>query len=84
MPVVGIGAGPHCDGQILVAPDVLGLLQGPSPKFSKSYDNLAERSIKAFTSYSAEVKNAQYPDPAHSYHMKPGESQKLQTLLEKP
>jgi len=83
VPVVGIGAGPHCDGQILVAPDVLGFLQGPSPKFSKSYDNLAERSIKAFTAYSAEVKNAQYPDPAHSYHMKPGEHEKLQTLLKK-
>jgi len=84
VPVVGIGAGPHCDGQILVAPDVLGLLQGPSPKFSKSYDNLADRSIKAFAAYSAEVATGQYPDDAHSYHMKPGEHKKLQTLLEKP
>jgi len=84
VPVVGIGAGPHCDGQILVAPDVLGLLQGPSPKFSKRYDNLAERSIKAFAAYSAEVESCQYPDRAHSYHMKPGESERLQTLLEEP
>lgn len=84
VPVVGIGAGPHCDGQILVAPDVLGLLQGPSPKFSKSYDNLAERSIKAFTAYSNEVANGQYPDAAHSYHMKSGQFERLQGLLEKP
>jgi len=84
VPVVGIGAGPHCDGQILVAPDILGLLQGPSPKFSKSYDNLAERSIKAFAAYSAEVATGQYPDPAHSYHMKPGESERLKALLKKP
>lgn len=84
VPVVGIGAGPHCDGQILVAPDVLGLTQGPSPKFSKHYDNLAGRSIKAFAAYSAEVQNAQYPDPPHSYHMKPGEAERLQTLLKKP
>lgn len=83
VPVVGIGAGPHCDGQILVAPDVLGLLQGPSPKFSKNYDNLAERSIKAFAAYSSEVQNRQYPDAAHSYHMKAGESARLQGLLEK-
>ncbi|UCE49371.1 MAG: 3-methyl-2-oxobutanoate hydroxymethyltransferase, partial [Phycisphaerales bacterium] len=84
VPVVGIGAGPHCDGQILVGADVLGLTQGPSPKFSKHYDNLADRSIKAFTAYSSEVRNGQYPDAAHSYHMKPGEAEKLQSLLEKP
>lgn len=84
VPVVGIGAGPHCDGQILVAPDVLGLLQGPSPKFSKNYDNLADRSIKAFAAYSAEVENGQYPNAAHSYHMKSGEPERLQALLEKP
>jgi len=83
VPVVGIGAGPHCDGQILVAPDILGLLQGPSPKFSKSYDNLAERSIKAFAAYSTEVAGGQYPDATHSYHMKPGESERLQALLDK-
>ena len=82
VPVVGIGAGPHCDGQILIAPDVLGLTQGPAPKFSKNYDNLAERSIKAFAAYSAEVANGQYPDATHSYHMKPGESERLQALLE--
>jgi 3-methyl-2-oxobutanoate hydroxymethyltransferase len=84
VPVVGIGAGPHCDGQILVAPDVLGLTQGPSPKFSKNYDSLAERSIKAFAAYSSEVQNRQYPDAAHSYHMKSGECERLQALLEKP
>jgi len=83
VPVIGIGAGPNCDGQILIAPDVLGLTQGPSPKFSKNYDSLAERSIKAFAAYSSEVQNDKYPDAAHSYHMKSGESERLQALLEK-
>jgi len=83
VPVICIGAGPNCDGQILIAPDVLGLIQGPCPKFSKSYDNLAERTIKAFTAYNSEVENQQYPDAEHSYHMKSGELERLRDLLEK-
>ena len=39
VPVIGCGSGPGCDGQILIAPDILGLTQGPSPKFAKSYSN---------------------------------------------
>ena len=81
IPTICIGAGPHCDGQILIAPDILGLVQGPCPKFSKSYDNLAERTVKAFESYNSEVENQQYPDAEHSYHMKSGELTRLQELL---
>jgi len=45
VPVIGCGSGPGCDGQILIAPDILGLTQGPRPKFAKSYGNLAEKTI---------------------------------------
>jgi len=81
VPVIGCGSGPGCDGQILIAPDILGLTQGPRPKFAKSYGNLAERTIEAFDAYSKEVQSGQYPDKEHSYHMRSGEMEKLQELL---
>jgi 3-methyl-2-oxobutanoate hydroxymethyltransferase len=81
VPVIGCGSGPGCDGQILIAPDILGLTQGPSPKFAKSYSNLAEKTIEAFSTYCQEVRNGRYPDKQHSYHMKPGELERLKELL---
>jgi 3-methyl-2-oxobutanoate hydroxymethyltransferase len=81
VPVISCGSGPDCDGQILIAPDILGLTQGPSPKFAKSYDNLAERTIKAFDAYADEVEKGRFPDNEHSYHMKSGEFERLQKLL---
>ena len=82
VPVISCGSGPDCDGQILIAPDILGLTQGPSPKFAKSYDKLAERTIKAFNDYADEVEKGSFPDTGHSYHMKSGEFERLQKLLE--
>jgi len=81
VPVIGCGSGPGCDGQILIAHDILGLTQGPSPKFAKSYGNLAEDTIDAFKAYCKEVKTGQYPDSEHSYHTKSGELDRLQRLL---
>ena len=81
VPVIGCGAGPGCDGQILIAPDILGLVQGPSPKFSKSYGNLADGTIEAFKKYAEEVESGEFPDRDHSYHMKKGEFERLEELL---
>jgi len=81
VPVLGCGSGPGCDGQILIAPDILGLLQGPSPKFSKSYGNLAAAVIEAFKKYADDVKTGKFPDAEHSYRMKKGEFDRLQQLL---
>jgi len=81
VPVIGCGSGPGCDGQILIAPDILGLTQGPSPKFAKSYGSLAKETIEAFNAYTKEVQSCQYPDAEHSYHMKSGELERLQQLL---
>ncbi len=83
VPVISCGSGPGCDGQVLVANDILGLTQGRGPKFAKSYDNLSERTIAVFETYAKEVADEKYPDAEHSYHMKAGEYEKLQKVLEK-
>ncbi|MHC4125661.1 MAG: 3-methyl-2-oxobutanoate hydroxymethyltransferase [Planctomycetota bacterium] len=82
IPVIGCGSGPGCDGQILIAPDILGLTQSPGPKFAKKYGNLGRETIKAFENYSAEVRAGQYPSSEYSYHMKSGEQKRLQKLLD--
>jgi 3-methyl-2-oxobutanoate hydroxymethyltransferase len=81
VPVISCGSGPGCDGHVLITPDILGQTQGPSPKFAKSYADLANTTIDAFNTYAKEVQAGQYPDKDHSYHMKPGELERLQQLL---
>jgi len=81
VPVISCGAGPSCDGQILIATDILGLTQGPSPKFARSFDHLAERTIEAFNTYAKDVHDGRFPDSGHSYHMKPAQLEQLQELL---
>jgi 3-methyl-2-oxobutanoate hydroxymethyltransferase len=81
IPVIGCGSGPGCDGQILIAPDILGLTTGIIPKFAKNYSNLADDIIQAFNKYGKEIESGTFPDNAHSYHMKAGELDRLQELL---
>lgn len=66
IPTIGIGAGPHCDGQVLVLPDLLGLNEGFAPKFLKKYGNLAADARNAVASYGEEVRSGKYPDVEHS------------------
>lgn len=73
----GIGAGVHVDGQLTICSDLLGLFQAFTPKFIKKYENLAERSIKAFSEYVQEVRNSQFPEEQHTYKMVDGEYEKL-------
>ncbi len=81
VPVISCGSGAGCDGQILIAHDILGLTTGRKPKFAKSYANLADATIKAVTQYAAEVRARKYPDKDHSYPMKPGQLDRLKQLL---
>ncbi len=67
VPTIGIGAGPHCDGQVLVTNDLLGLFEKFVPSFVKQYVNLAPEIKKAVTSYISEVGSGSFPGPEHSF-----------------
>jgi 3-methyl-2-oxobutanoate hydroxymethyltransferase len=67
IPTIGIGAGPHCDGQVLVLHDVLGLFERFLPKFAKQYTNLKEEAIHALRLYKEEVEKGIFPSQDHSY-----------------
>ena len=67
IPVIGIGAGPHCDGQVLVYHDVLGLFRRFVPKFVKQYVQLREPIVEAFRTYVREVQAGLFPDVEHSF-----------------
>jgi 3-methyl-2-oxobutanoate hydroxymethyltransferase len=67
IPTIGIGAGPDCDGQVLVLHDMLGLNEGFSPKFLKRYAGLAAEVRAAAARYAAEVRDGSYPGPDHSF-----------------
>jgi 3-methyl-2-oxobutanoate hydroxymethyltransferase len=77
IPVIGIGAGPHCDGQALVIHDLLGMVKGHKPKFVKQYTDLAAQIEKAVGEYRNEVKERIFPGQEHSYKMKEEEAAKL-------
>jgi 3-methyl-2-oxobutanoate hydroxymethyltransferase len=67
IPTIGIGAGPACDGQVLVLHDMLGLNDRFSAKFVKKYAALAEDVREAVRRYAAEVREGRYPGPEHSF-----------------
>ena len=67
IPTIGIGAGPNCDGQILVCHDMLGISSGHVPKFVKQYAQLRENANAGLRNYLDEVQNGTFPDKSHSY-----------------
>ncbi len=67
IPTIGIGAGPHCDGQVLVLHDMLGLNDGFRPKFLKPYAALADIVRSAVGAFASEVRGGQFPDAEHSH-----------------
>lgn len=67
IPTIGIGAGVHCDGQVLVIHDLLGLNPNFQPRFVKSYANLAQATQTALQDYAKEVRGKSFPEPKHSF-----------------
>ena len=80
IPTIGIGAGPGCDGQVLVIHDLVGLYDRFTPKFVKQYARLSDSIAAALGQYKTEVESRAFPGEAHSFTMKSEEMDKLLQL----
>ena len=67
IPTIGIGAGPDCDGQILVSADMLGLITDFHPRFVRRYESFADRALDAARAYAADIKSGDFPNESESY-----------------
>ena len=81
IPTLGIGAGIHCDGQLLISGDMLGLVEAFTPRFVKKYTNLSDLITKAISEYVSDIKEMQFPEEKHTYRMREGEAEKLEEFL---
>jgi len=82
VPTIGIGAGPDCDGQVLVYHDLLGLTEGRAPRFVKRYGELATTIRGALKTYADEVRGGEYPAPEHTYAMPEEELELFESTTE--
>jgi len=81
IPVIGIGAGPATDGQVLVFHDLLGIHEGHAARFVKRYAEVREQMVAGVRAFAEEVRSRRYPEPAHGYTMAPDERERLCGLL---
>jgi 3-methyl-2-oxobutanoate hydroxymethyltransferase len=84
VPVIGIGAGPTTDGQVLVFHDLLGIYDGHAPRFVKRYGKVREQMIAGVRAFADDVRARRYPEPEHGYTMAPDEVERLHNLLGDP
>jgi 3-methyl-2-oxobutanoate hydroxymethyltransferase len=81
IPIVGIGAGPHVDGQCLIVHDMLGMFEAFTPKFVKKYASIGEQIVAALKDFNQDVARGGFPAPEHCYKMPEAEVRKLEELL---
>jgi 3-methyl-2-oxobutanoate hydroxymethyltransferase len=81
IPVIGIGAGPATDGQVLVFHDLLGIRDGLGARFVKRYANLQQEMNDGITAYAEDVRSRRYPGPEHTYSIDPDELVELHARL---
>jgi 3-methyl-2-oxobutanoate hydroxymethyltransferase len=84
IPVIGIGAGPSTDGQVLVLHDLLAIHEGFKPKFVKQYASIGEEMVRGLTAYVEDVRSRAFPGPEHSYGIAPEELDRLKAALGDP
>ncbi len=83
IPVLSIGAGPGCDGQLLIVSDLIGQFQAFTPKFVKRYCDVAGIVTEAMKNYCDDVRKGAFPEDVHCYKMIEGEADKLREMLKK-
>ena len=81
IPVLSIGAGPYCDGQLLIVSDLIGQFQAFTPKFVKKYANVAQVVTDAMRAYVKDVKDEAFPTDEYCYHMLKGEKEKFEDMI---
>ena len=81
VPVIGIGAGPATDGQVLVFHDLLGIYDGHAARFVKRYADVRAEMIKGVKAFAEDVRTRRYPEPEHGYTMAPDEIDRLHELM---
>jgi 3-methyl-2-oxobutanoate hydroxymethyltransferase len=77
IPTIGIGAGPHCDGQVLVFHDVLGIEDRITPKFVRRYADLKSQAVESLAAFAADVRSGRFPAHAESYHLSDEQAEAL-------
>jgi 3-methyl-2-oxobutanoate hydroxymethyltransferase len=82
VPVIGIGAGPAADGQVLVFHDLLGIYEGRSPRFVKQFAELKRAMVDGVKAYATEVRERRYPTEEHSYGIDPEELERFREVVE--
>jgi 3-methyl-2-oxobutanoate hydroxymethyltransferase len=83
IPTIGIGSGPHCDGQVLVLHDMLNLYDNIKPRFVKTYTNLSETILNAIHNYITDVKTGKFPEDRHSYKIEDKEFERLVKMMKR-
>jgi 3-methyl-2-oxobutanoate hydroxymethyltransferase len=81
VPVIGIGAGPSTDGQVLVFHDLLGIYDGHAPRFAKRYAEAKAEMVAGVAQYAAEVRNRSFPGPEHTYSIDDEELERFRASL---
>ena len=80
IPTIAIGAGPHCDGQVLVYHDVLGIEDRFIPKFVRRYADMKSATIDALSAYAADVRSGAFPNDDESYHLSDDQAEALSLI----
>ncbi len=84
IPTIGIGAGPSCDGQVLVWHDLLGLTRGHVPRFVRRYADLGATALEALRRYATDVRDSTFPDDSHTYGMPAEELARFEAQTAQP